>query len=281
MKVFDGFVFNDEYDILELRLEIMYDHVDKITIVESDHTFTNIYKGYNLEKNMSRYEKWADKINYVKIESKKSANQWENEWYQSSRIKDGWNDATPEDLILLSINVDEIIRPEAIKYMKNTPGNFFDLYIPMFFFKFNYMDTQSNMDNGYRTWAKAIRNPSGHEIISPLRNLNLPNAIRVDHAGWHFSWMGGRQQMLSKVRSFSHTECNTPEIVDNLNIEENIKNGEDHLKRGMNTFVKVKLDDYFPKYILENKEKYKDWLIEPNDGFNSVLDYFNYPYPVA
>ena len=87
--------------------------------------------------------------------------------------------------------------------------------------------------------------------------------------------------MLSKVRSFSHTECNTPEIVDNLNIEENIKNGEDHLRRGMNTFVKVKLDNYFPKYILDNKEKYKDWIIEPNDGFNSVLDYFNYPYPVA
>jgi len=56
MKIIDNFLFRNEYDILEIRLSILYEHVDQFTIVESDHTFTGKYKGYNLLEHKERYK---------------------------------------------------------------------------------------------------------------------------------------------------------------------------------------------------------------------------------
>lgn len=270
MKVYDGFVFNDDYDVLELRLSIMYDYVDRITIVESDHTFSNKPKDYNFENNIKRYEKWMDKINYVKVQSPKFPNPWDNEHWQSAQIKRGWCDATSDDLILASINVDEIVRPEAIELMKNTSYDYYTLWMPIFYFKFNYTDSVHH----YSPWAKAFRGLTGKETISPIAQLITPpgsSHINVHHSGWHFSWLGDNEYIKNKLRSYSHTEFDTPNIVEDLNIEENIKNGEDHLKRNWNSWTVVKLDDYFPKVITENKEKYKNYILPDSD--KTIYDY--------
>jgi len=37
--VIDSFLFNNELELLELRLKVLYDYVDKFVIVEGDHTF--------------------------------------------------------------------------------------------------------------------------------------------------------------------------------------------------------------------------------------------------
>ena len=270
MKVYDGFVFNDDYDVLELRLEIMYDHVDKITIVESDHTFSNKPKDYNFEKNIKRYEKWLDKINYIKVESPKFESAWDNEHWQSAQIKLGWSDATPEDVILAAINVDEIIRPETIELIKNTNYDYYTLWMPIFYFKLNYTDRNQH----YSPWAKAFRGVTGGEIISPIAKLVPPDGkshINVHHSGWHFSWLGDNEYIKNKLKSYSHTEFDNSNILDDLNIEENIKRGEDHLKRGSVTWSPVKLDDYFPKVILDNKEKYSQYILPDSD--NTVFDF--------
>jgi beta-1,4-mannosyl-glycoprotein beta-1,4-N-acetylglucosaminyltransferase len=62
MKIIDTIMFCNEYDMLELRLKIMAEHVDKIVIVECDKTFTGVYKGFNLEKQLDRYAQWMHKI---------------------------------------------------------------------------------------------------------------------------------------------------------------------------------------------------------------------------
>lgn len=45
MKIIDNFLFRNEYNLLEIKLSTEYDQVDKFVIVESDYTFTGIYKG--------------------------------------------------------------------------------------------------------------------------------------------------------------------------------------------------------------------------------------------
>ena len=60
----DCFIFFNEYDILEGRLEYLYDVVDYFVIVEMDVSFNGNPKPMNFSNNIHRYRKYADKILY-------------------------------------------------------------------------------------------------------------------------------------------------------------------------------------------------------------------------
>ena len=44
MKIFDCFIFNHEVELLEIRLNILNDYVDKFIITEGDMTFSGLPK---------------------------------------------------------------------------------------------------------------------------------------------------------------------------------------------------------------------------------------------
>ena len=62
MKIYDCFNFFNELDILELRLNILYEHVDYFVIVEADKTHSGENKPFYLKENMERFKKFSDKI---------------------------------------------------------------------------------------------------------------------------------------------------------------------------------------------------------------------------
>jgi hypothetical protein len=84
--------------------------------------------------------------------------------------------------------------------------------------------------------------------------------------------MGDESWIKNKLKSFSHVECNQPHITDNLSIDDFIKSGVDFFHRGDFRWASVDLDSYFPKTILENKEKYAKFIL-PDSG-KKVQDYF-------
>ena len=65
MKIIDTFMFRDELDLLEFRLEYLYDYVDYFVLVESNVTHRGYPKTifYSLYKD--RFEKYQDKIIHV------------------------------------------------------------------------------------------------------------------------------------------------------------------------------------------------------------------------
>ena len=63
----DSFIFFKEVDLLEIRLEYLYPIVDKFLIVEARQSFKGSLKEYIFEKNIDRYARFMDKINYYKI----------------------------------------------------------------------------------------------------------------------------------------------------------------------------------------------------------------------
>ena len=79
VKIIDNFLFRNEYDLLEIRLRTHYKHVDQFVIVESDHTFTGIYKGFNLPKQLERYAPWKDKIRYIHSKDVSDPKHWEDD----------------------------------------------------------------------------------------------------------------------------------------------------------------------------------------------------------
>jgi beta-1,4-mannosyl-glycoprotein beta-1,4-N-acetylglucosaminyltransferase len=54
MKIYDCFTFYNEFDLLEIRLEELYDVVDYFVIVEGNRTFQNSSKPYLFLENISR-----------------------------------------------------------------------------------------------------------------------------------------------------------------------------------------------------------------------------------
>jgi len=274
MKVIDSIMFCNEFDILELRLNIMADYVDQIVIVECDRTFSGIYKGFNLETQWNRYKQWHNKINYIKVEnSSPHDDAWANEDWQRDQMALGWQHIENDDVILFC-DCDEIVRPEAIEFIRKTNYNWYGLYMPAFYFKFNYLDTKQ--DWHYKVWGRAYRGWQG--MPRHMRYMGageIPNgtSIKLHHAGWHFGWIGNEDFIKNKIRSFSHQEINTPNIIDNINIDKHITEGRDHFRPENTTWVVVDLDDYFPKHILDNKSLYQQYILS-NTG-NTVRNYWS------
>ena len=65
MKIFDVFIFNNELDLLEIRLEYMYPVIDYFIITEADKYFNGQKKSFFLDENWDRFKKYKDKIIYL------------------------------------------------------------------------------------------------------------------------------------------------------------------------------------------------------------------------
>ena len=82
----------------------------------------------------------------------------------------------------------------------------------------------------------------------------------IYNGGWHFSFLKDSKNISKKIKSFVHQELNLEKFTDIENIEKRIRENKDIFDRNYN-YVKVLIDENFPDYITENKEKFKDWII--------------------
>ena len=83
--------------------------------------------------------------------------------------------------------------------------------------------------------------------------------LQIINGGWHFSFLQTPEEILNKIRSFSHGEFNDEKINENT-IKEKILNNVDIFNRGFR-LKKIKIDSSFPEYILKNKENFSKWII--------------------
>ena len=280
MKIYDCFTFYNELDLLELRLEYLYDHVDHFVLVEGATTYTDIPKPFYFEENKDRYAKWLDKIIHVKVEDMPhSPDAWVNDIFQRNQINRGLINAAPDDIIMVS-DLDEVIRAEAVDSMRNDDDdvNIWGLRMPLFNFKFNYMLTTADK---YTVWGMATRKkymvPADEFRRQRFNLVNFPydykgNGVRlVEHAGWQWTYLGDTDFARNKIKSFAHTETNIPEIIDNLNVERSVEHGDGIGYSPDYRFAAVKLDEYFPKIIRDNLEKYQKYIV--NDPVKQVSDF--------
>ena len=68
MKIFDCFMYFNEDLILEIRLNELYNRVDKFIIVESSYTHSGKSKKYNFD--FKKFAKFKEKIIYIKVNEK-------------------------------------------------------------------------------------------------------------------------------------------------------------------------------------------------------------------
>jgi Glycosyltransferase family 17 len=273
MKIYDCFTFYNELDLLELRLRETYDEVDVFVIAEATRTFQGREKPLYLKDNWDRFSLWHDKIRRIEItDLAESGDPWANEAASREHLKAGLHDAEDLDLVVLS-DVDEILRPATLRAMRTGNRAVYGTRMPLFYFRLNYLQTHPTQ---WWAGASAVRFKllNDMEQLRRMRNqIGIAENTVIMHAGWHFGWLGDDVRAREKIESFAHSELNKSEVLDNINLELSIKNG-----RGLNPYgtdsddkhVVVEVDDYFPRTILVDKERWSKYIIP--DATEKVTD---------
>jgi beta-1,4-mannosyl-glycoprotein beta-1,4-N-acetylglucosaminyltransferase len=275
MKIYDCFIFYNEFDILELRLSELYDKVDYFVISEANTTHAGNTKDFLFLANWERFKPWADKIKHVRVTDMPgviNGSCWPNERHQRCCLTRALTHVYQEDIIILS-DIDEIIRPSRIDQMRNdTQHNLWAFRMPCFNFKFNYMWTHPQIYHVYPqafTVARAatfkdftdVREVYGANWASGNRPMLYSDErdMCLQHGGWHFSSLGGTEVVANKYRNYAHNEMAWK--ADAINVDKLIAEGKTTIHETF-TFAPVVLDNYFPQTILGNKEKYKNLILE-------------------
>lgn len=256
-KVFDACMFYNELDMLETRMHILDDVVDRFVVCEAAETHSGQPKPYYLEENIDRFARYADKIIYVQVPdlTGNGRNSWERERYHRSQIMVGLASARAEDYIIVG-DCDEIANPEAVSEViaKGYDGAILEL--AMYYYDLNHRVQQG--------WGIGMMRRRLYLDPNDIRTGNGRMFPHVDDGGWHFSYMGGPEQIIAKVNAFMHH--NDPVIRDLPRdpgyISDQIAASRDLYGRDL-TIERVPLSNTLPRYILDNLDHYKalGWVL--------------------
>ncbi len=275
--IYDCFLFFNELDLLEIRLNVLDGVVDKFVLVESSKTFTGGCKPLYYNENKKRFSRFSDKIIHIVYDEDVSQidNPWIVENNQRNAIFRGLAGAKDDDVILIS-DLDEIPNPDKVLKYKNYSGikcfqnDFFYYYLnyicvdePVWYKgtrMLNYRDCFHSLDN-----VKVKMNshlPEQYTIGTTINKIRYyKKGKQVKNGGWHFSYLGGAEAIRKKILSISHTEFQTSEFTDIEKIKSRVALGEDIFNRGQH-YRMVSIDSRFPKYIVENIHKYHHLTLE-------------------
>jgi beta-1,4-mannosyl-glycoprotein beta-1,4-N-acetylglucosaminyltransferase len=281
MKVFDSFIFFNELELLEMRLNILNDVVDYFVLTESPFTVSGNEKPLYYQENRDRFSRWNDKIiHYVTEEIPNNFDHMLEKTKYHVAYKDLDPYGTPmiqlpirfqralfnrnnsafgienagasDDDLIITSDADEIINPYVLKDLDwFDSDNHYVAIQRAFYYKLNFVYQEDWMGSRLCSW-KHLKSTT----IDQLRQ-DHKNAYRIERSGWHFSFLGNAENFKLKLASYEHTENNTDEVLSNA--EEKVEQGLDPLNRGM-TYHAVPIDDSYPEYIQNNQEKYAEFI---------------------
>ena len=81
----------------------------------------------------------------------------------------------------------------------------------------------------------------------------------IEDGGWHFSSIKTAEAIYRKLNSYAEQQWNNKKFKDLEVIKNKIEKKIDLFDRGYD-FKVLKIDDTFPKYIKENKDKLKEFI---------------------
>ena len=275
-KIIDTFLFFQELDLLEIRLEYLYDKVDKFIILEACQTFTGKDKLFNFESNRDRFEKYLDKIIYFKLEDShdsydsvinflKSKNNevhnkvlkmlenhthypkdglhWVLDTYHREALHIAYSKYAEDDDIVFLSDLDEIPTYTMFDDEKLL-NNDKPIVCKQHEFKYflNYYDNSDWLGTIFSKY-KNIKDISLNNLrIDSKKTRDIVDKKEYENGGYHFTSVGSIEDIKRKIQSWGHQEFNTQGILDRL--EYNINTGQDIFEREYGTkMAKIEFTD--------------------------------------
>ena len=297
MKIFDCFMYFDEDIVLDVRLNYLDKYIDQFIIIESEYN----HKGEKRTPlfDINKFKKFENKIKYIltndippgienlKVDDNESEiyrksifNAWKRENLQRNQISVGLSDAQEEDWVIIS-DLDEIPNLSGIK-LKDINDNFVFFKQDMMYYKFNLRLENYTWIGSKACKMKNLESPqwirdikdrkySWWRVDAYFSKRKYSDILFVENGGWHFSYLKRPKDIEKKLKSYLHHidydlnpvgEEGIQEMINNKKTIYNIKADQRENKfDGTNKLNKININ-LLPSYILENKDKLKDWIEE-------------------
>lgn len=268
--IYDCFMFFNELDLLEIRLNELNTVVDKFLIVEATKTHAGEEKPLYFNENKEKFSAFKDKIEHIIIDEYPEYNcAWELENYQRNVIIETLKERCSEDDVIIISDLDEIPRPECIEKYKDTKGiKVFEQQLYTFYF--NYLNITEPV------WTRGTRMLKFKDIgDKSLTGIRFAEGKHIKNAGWHFTYVGGLEMVKYKIKSFSHQEYNNDYYMNDERLKGLIDKGIDIFERGYKYKI-VPFDCSFPKYIQNNKDKFEHLIIKQSPIWHRIKNYLSF-----
>ena len=267
--IYDCFSYLDEDLLLDLRLNILDDYVNYFVIIEGNKTWQNNPKKFKF--NIDKYQNFKHKIKYIKVEDFPDGDDpYRRENHQRNCIQRGITDATDNDIIMIS-DLDEIPNPlELPKFDKKM--RYASFKQKNFNYKFNLLSINNPNWFGTRICVKKyLKSPQWlRELKFKKRPFWRIDKFRlnniIENGGWHFCNLKKPEELLYKYKNLCETndpvnfkEKINEKYLDLKEISHRVKSGLDIIGRD-DQFERVDVDNSYPKYFRQNKQKYKNWI---------------------
>jgi beta-1,4-mannosyl-glycoprotein beta-1,4-N-acetylglucosaminyltransferase len=265
MKIVDCFIFYNELDLLNYRLNTLYDYIDYFIIVESKYTFSGKEKILFYETNKDKFKNFERKIIHIILDdfpfkfpdiNYNKKEQWVNEQFQRNEIKKGIEKLSlnNEDIIIVS-DVDEIPDYNMLFHIKGYNFKVDEIYsLEQDFYYYNL--NSKKIQKWY--FSKILSYEKYKKLNLSFDNIRwIMDCKCIKKGGWHFSYFGDKYIIQNKIQNFSHQEFNNEKYIDVNIIEEKIKNKKDLFNRENEDIedIPVIKNDYLPhnykKYLMK------------------------------
>jgi predicted O-methyltransferase YrrM len=288
MRIIDCFPYFNERELLELRINLLYDHVDKFIICDADRTHSGKPKPFTCKETINFLGLPKEKIQIVEVElPQKSIDSWESpNWFRERMQRNAASSFIEDGDVCFVSDCDEIIDPKYLKYYASiasqNPNNI--LRVPLVFLTGRADLRVYDQNSNPREWNAAYFCTKTHlkkYSLSDIREAScLGKSIefsdifvtengKIQESGWHFSWMGDPERIKTKCSSFLHHDEVT--VVENyypkINSTDPIGRTDHILKR-----YNIKS---LPSKIFE-LERVKNFLI-PEKTWRDIDGFFEYP----
>ena len=258
--IIDCFPFFNELDLLEIRLNELKDVVDVFVLSEATLTFTGKFKPLYFNENKERFKEFN--IHHVIVDNYDGMNTANTRSMDREQKQCGIDamiqtfQPGKDDIIILS-DCDEI--PRAEKVLEASKGDWEVAAMAEMQLFYYYMNCRCLGRSG--SW----RNPRfvrGREDI----HYNSTRKGRSDKdywgTGWHFSFLGGLENIKYKMDSWTHDELNKPPYNTEKFIREQMTTGGDLFGRKRYKFEFTSDVSYLPQYVLDNPERFRKYIFE-------------------
>ncbi len=290
MKIFDTFLFYNELELLELRLNILDEVVDHFVIIEARVTFSGKPKPLYFAENRGQFKKFEGKIIHYVVDADYDATSLRPFNYFTDRERsiahkhNGspvsrlhpsiqrevhqrdsiviplLNVARPEDIIMLS-DVDEIPDPQIVKDLVTG----FDRRKIYHFNQRWFIYWLNNLCDrewfGTRAFSfDQLVNRSVDQMRYHTENRTALEGEVLERAGWHFSYLGGADSVKLKLDSLAYQgkRATLTKLLNRVfpgRLERLLRENKDVLLQGKKLKV-VEIDNSFPEYLRVNIAKY-------------------------
>lgn len=295
MKIFDCTTFFDENLMLEVRFNILNEHVDKFVIAEAKYSHSGEKKKLNFK--ISKFQEFKKKIIYLVIENEPNEVKYKKRdnimfeektdmrmnsilriTHQRNKLIDCLSEANDEDYIFYSDN-DEIPNFEKINF-KTNENKIIIFKQKLFYYKFNlwcdwvdWYGTKGCKKKSLKSFSwlreiKAKKYPFYRLDAFTSKNKYM-NVKIVDEGGWHFSQLKTPKEIEKKLLNMEHhdeyklAKKSLPDITDLVSrktIVYDHKAKASDYKFSKEFKLKTITFDDMPFFLKHNVDKYSEWF---------------------